>query len=84
MNNIYYPNCHTVLNLEAQSLQARHCKPVIARVTKQTSSTPQKYDTIVLGVAHKEFLKMDLTPLKKENAMVYDLKGMLKESDMKL
>jgi UDP-N-acetyl-D-glucosamine/UDP-N-acetyl-D-galactosamine dehydrogenase len=36
-----------------------------------------KYDSIVLGVSHKEFLNLDLEPLKKENAVVYDVKGIL-------
>ncbi|GGE00652.1 nucleotide sugar dehydrogenase [Planktosalinus lacus] len=42
------------------------------------------FDAIVLGVAHKEFLTLDLTPLKKETAIVYDVKGVLEEADMKL
>ena len=43
-----------------------------------------KYDAIVLGVAHKEFLNLDLELLKRENAVVYDVKGILKNSDTKL
>ena len=45
----------------------------------------QKFDAIVLGVAHKEFLKLDLETLKKENGVVYDVKGILGEkADNKL
>lgn len=36
------------------------------------------FDTIVLGVAHKEFLDMDLDVLKKQTAVIYDVKGVLK------
>lgn len=36
-----------------------------------------KYDAIVLGVAHNEFKILDLASLKKENAVVYDVKGVL-------
>ena len=36
-----------------------------------------KYDAIVLGVAHNEFKILDLVSLKKENAVVYDVKGVL-------
>ncbi|HYD91087.1 MAG TPA: nucleotide sugar dehydrogenase, partial [Flavobacterium sp.] len=36
-----------------------------------------KYDAIVLGVAHKEFISMDFTPIKKEMCIVYDVKGIL-------
>ncbi|WP_445718770.1 nucleotide sugar dehydrogenase [Flavobacterium sp.] len=43
-----------------------------------------KYDSIVLGVAHKEFMELDLTSLLNENAVVYDVKGILKNSDAKL
>ena len=38
----------------------------------------QKFDTIVLGVAHKEFLNLDLEIFKKEKSVVYDVKGILK------
>lgn len=45
----------------------------------------QKFDAVVLGVAHKEFLKLDLDSLKKEHGVVYDVKGILKEkADSKL
>ncbi len=37
-----------------------------------------RYDAIVLGVAHNNFLDLDLDSLKKESAIVYDVKGILK------
>src|SRR5690606_7745602 len=40
----------------------------------------KRYDAIVLGVAHDEFRQMDLGLLKKENAIVYDVKGILNGS----
>lgn len=44
-----------------------------------------KYDAIVLGVAHKEFLTMDFGSLQKENSLLYDVKGILGEmADAKL
>ncbi|MEN5058257.1 nucleotide sugar dehydrogenase [Sphingobacterium kitahiroshimense] len=36
-----------------------------------------KFDAIVLGVAHNEFLNIDLDALKKDCAIVYDVKGIL-------
>jgi len=36
-----------------------------------------KYDAIVFGVAHKEFMNINLDILKNENAVVYDVKGVL-------
>lgn len=38
----------------------------------------QKFDSIVLGVAHHEFLDLDLEQFKKETSVVYDVKGVLK------
>ena len=37
----------------------------------------QQYDAIVLGVAHKEFLNLDLKQYQTSNAIVYDVKGVL-------
>ena len=39
----------------------------------------EKFDAIVLGVAHNEFKDLDLNKLKKENAIIYDVKGVLDE-----
>ncbi len=36
-----------------------------------------KFDTIILGVAHAEFLNLDFDALKSENAIIYDVKGVL-------
>lgn len=37
----------------------------------------KKYDAIVLAVAHNEFEGIDLNSIKKEGAVVYDVKGFL-------
>lgn len=37
----------------------------------------EKFDAVILGVAHKEFLNIDLDKLKKEKSVVYDVKGIL-------
>ena len=36
-----------------------------------------KYDVIILGVAHKEFLGLDLKNYLKDNGIVYDVKSVL-------
>ncbi len=41
------------------------------------TTSNKKYDAIVLTVAHDEFLTIDLSSLKKDNAIVYDVKGIL-------
>ncbi|CAM3346645.1 nucleotide sugar dehydrogenase [Zobellia roscoffensis] len=37
----------------------------------------EKYDTIVLAVAHKEFLEIDLRGMLNPNGVLYDVKGIL-------
>ena len=38
------------------------------------------FDVVVLAVAHQEFLDIDLNLLKNKNAIVYDIKGVLKSN----
>ena len=40
-------------------------------------STDEKFDAVILGVAHKEFLGLDVKSLIKENGVIYDVKGIL-------
>ncbi|QAA81316.1 nucleotide sugar dehydrogenase [Aequorivita sp. H23M31] len=50
-----------------------------------TNDIPKsKFDGIVLGVAHREFLELDLEPLKNNLTMVYDVKGVLENADGRL
>lgn len=46
---------------------------------KTKLQNPEKtlFDAIILGVAHKEFLNMNLNPLRKDISVVYDVKGIL-------
>lgn len=44
-----------------------------------------KFDAIILGVAHKEFLDINFNELQKQNSVLYDVKGVLgKNVDGKL
>ena len=36
-----------------------------------------KFDAIILGVAHSEFLKLNFSELQKTNSLIYDVKGVL-------
>ena len=38
----------------------------------------EKFDAIVLTVAHDTFLKLDLNSYRKDNSVIYDVKGVLK------
>lgn len=43
-----------------------------------TSALPmEKYDAVILGVAHKEFLDLDIKKLLAKSSVVYDVKGIL-------
>lgn len=37
----------------------------------------QRFDAVILGVAHKQFMDLDVTRLVKEGGVVYDVKGVL-------
>lgn len=43
-----------------------------------------KYDAVVLGVAHSEFLDLNLRSFLKDGGIIYDVKGVLKDSDKNL
>ncbi|SEG43074.1 UDP-N-acetyl-D-galactosamine dehydrogenase [Halpernia humi] len=52
---------------------------------KSTNENPnEKFDAIILGVAHKEFLNLDLLQYKKENSIIYDVKGVINNFDARL
>lgn len=38
------------------------------------------FDAVVLGVAHKEFLDLDLNSLRNKNSVLFDVKGVLTEN----
>ncbi len=45
----------------------------------------EAFDAIILGVAHDEFRELDFDALKKETAIIYDVKGILNDkADLKL
>lgn len=46
--------------------------------TKELPS--RKFDAIVLGVAHKEFISIPLDNLRNSNSVLYDVKGILKKN----
>ena len=39
----------------------------------------KKFDAIVLAVAHNQFKNIDLSKVKKQNSIIYDIKGVLAE-----
>ena len=47
------------------------------KITSTDEIPNQKFDAVVLGVSHKEFLGLDIPSLQKENSVLYDVKGIL-------
>ncbi len=55
------------------------------KLKSQSTLPTEQFDAVVLGVAHKEFLDLDIASLQKEESILYDVKGILKcEVDGKL
>jgi UDP-N-acetyl-D-galactosamine dehydrogenase len=85
------PTCHSEFNTERSRSTASNPSPIthhdschpelvsgtLDSQTKQSLVTI-KFDAIVLGVAHQEFKTLNLEALKKDNAIVYDVKGIFK------
>ena len=46
-------------------------------LTTANTLPQQKFDVLVLGVAHQEFLGLDLSQLQKTTSLLYDVKGIL-------
>ena len=46
-------------------------------ISEKDLQTNAPYDTIILAVAHDQFLQLDLNALKKETSVVYDVKSIL-------
>jgi UDP-N-acetyl-D-galactosamine dehydrogenase len=70
----------TIYDPWANSLEVKHEYGI-----ESSSVIPtEKFDAIVLGVAHREFLKLNLERFKKDKCAVYDVKGILEHSDSKL
>lgn len=44
----------------------------------------EKFDSIILAVAHNEFKRLDIENLKRDNTIIYDVKGLLQHSDGRL
>ncbi|WP_413533361.1 nucleotide sugar dehydrogenase [Empedobacter brevis] len=69
-------SCHSELVSESQQNNSTcHSEPV---------EESNKYDVIILTVAHKEFAELDLTHYLKEGGVIYDVKGILEECDSRL
>ena len=64
----------TIFDPWANPAEVQHEYGLICHAELDAAS---KFDALVLGVAHTVFTSLDLEPLKNENAVVYDVKGVL-------
>lgn len=69
-----YTNNITIYDPWADKAEVQHEYQI---EISNTLDTTKKYDAIILGVAHKEFLEIDIPSLLNENGVVYDVKGIL-------
>lgn len=69
-----YTNNITIYDPWADKTEVQHEYQI--EITNTLDAT-KKYDAIILGVAHKEFLEIDIPSLLNENGVVYDVKGIL-------
>ena len=56
----------------AEHVMAEYKVPIV-----NTLPADEKYDMVILAVAHKEFLNIDIKSMLNENGLVYDAKGIL-------
>ena len=50
-------------------------------IETQRETPTDKFDSIILVVAHKEFLNLDFSKLLKDNSVLYDVKGVLTKNN---
>ena len=68
-----YTNNIVIYDPWANKAQVRHEYDV-----EITNTLPyDKFDSIILAVAHKEFINLDIKSLVKEGGVIYDVKGIL-------
>lgn len=70
----------TVYDPWANPEEVHHEYGLTMSINKPTTS----FDAIVLGVAHKEFFEWEMDTLRKEKSVLFDVKGILSNSDGKL
>jgi UDP-N-acetyl-D-galactosamine dehydrogenase len=69
-----YTNNITIYDPWADKAEVQHEYQI---EISNTLDATRKYDAIILGVSHKEFLEIDIPSLLNENGVVYDVKGIL-------
>lgn len=71
-----YTSNITIYDPWANANQVKHEYGVNIETTLEKIKN-NKYDTVVLAVAHNVFMEMNVRPLVKEGGVIYDVKGVL-------
>jgi UDP-N-acetyl-D-galactosamine dehydrogenase len=51
---------------------------ILGQILPKCNKVPQAtFDAVVLGVAHREFLDLDINALRNNCSILYDVKGVL-------
>lgn len=68
-----YSSNITIYDPWADQAEVKHeyCLDVVSELPKG------KFDSVILAVSHKQFLSLDLSALRAENSVLYDVKGIL-------
>lgn len=70
----YTPNI-TIFDPWANPVAVKHEYDIT--ISSDISSISSSFDAVILAVAHKEFLEMNIKALTAENGVIYDVKGIL-------
>lgn len=70
----YTPNI-TIFDPWANPVAVKHEYDIT--ISSDISSISSSFDAVILAVAHKEFLEMNIKALTTENGVIYDVKGIL-------
>lgn len=75
-----YPEGRSLSPVEGRSLSRRgeHAEPIVEGC--HTELVEGGYGAIILAVAHKEFLKINLQDHKDNGCIIYDVKGILNKA----
>lgn len=83
----YGLTCHAELPCHSERSEESQCHSELVEESQQIrkfANSQIRFDAIILTVAHKEFLDLNLNDFLKENGVIYDVKGILKECDSRL
>ena len=78
MLGLYFDGTEMKFLLKSTSFCIVELHPFLSVTFNVTNELPdEKYDAVILAVAHKEFADLDVRSLVRENGVVYDVKGVL-------